>query len=286
MLRMKRAALSASRAKDFQQCPLMFRLRVVDKIPEPPSAAAVRGTLVHAVLEHLFNLPADQRQEEAALALVEPRWRALVEQRPEVTQVAPEAGDAAAFLAQARALVSNYFRVENPRRLQPAARERFVEVELDSGLLLRGFMDRVDVAPNGAVRVVDYKTGKAPGPRFTAEALFQMKFYALMLWRLEGTAPARLQLIYLADGRTLTLDPLPEELAAFERDVMHLWDQIERAVHSQQFAARKTRLCDWCSFQQLCPAFGGTTPPVPEDGLRALAAARRGALPFGVEEGQ
>ncbi|MGL5830057.1 MAG: PD-(D/E)XK nuclease family protein, partial [Angustibacter sp.] len=43
------AALSPSRAADFMQCPLRYRLRVIDRIPEPPSAAATRGTLVHWV---------------------------------------------------------------------------------------------------------------------------------------------------------------------------------------------------------------------------------------------
>ncbi|MFZ1669602.1 MAG: PD-(D/E)XK nuclease family protein, partial [Candidatus Nanopelagicales bacterium] len=44
-------ALSPSRASDFLTCPLLFRFRAIDRIPERPSSAAVRGTLVHAVLE-------------------------------------------------------------------------------------------------------------------------------------------------------------------------------------------------------------------------------------------
>ena len=50
-------ALSPSRAADFKQCPLLFRFRTIDKLEGPPSPAAARGTLVHAVLEHLFDLP-------------------------------------------------------------------------------------------------------------------------------------------------------------------------------------------------------------------------------------
>lgn len=275
---MKRAALSASRAKDFKQCPLRFRYLMVDKLPEPPSSAAVRGTLVHAVLERLFDLPAAARDEGAAQELVGPQWDELAQKRPEVHELFAEAGDVDAFLSQARALVSNYFRMENPQRLDPTARERFVEVELGSGVLLRGFVDRIDTAPNGAVRVVDYKTGKAPSPRFTEEALFQMRFYALMLWRLDGVAPARLQLIYLGDGRTLTLDPHTDDLLAFEAELDQLWDRIEDAARREDFRPRKTPLCPWCSFQESCPEFGGTIPPIPEEGLESLLAARRSSL--------
>ena len=59
-------ALSPSRAADFKQCPLLFRFRTIDKLEGPPSPAAARGTLVHAVLEHLFDLPAAERTPAAA----------------------------------------------------------------------------------------------------------------------------------------------------------------------------------------------------------------------------
>ena len=51
-------ALSPSRAGDFMTCPLLYRFRTIDKLPEPASPDAVRGTLVHKVLEDLFDLPA------------------------------------------------------------------------------------------------------------------------------------------------------------------------------------------------------------------------------------
>lgn len=272
---MKRAAISASRAKDFQQCQLMFRFRTVDQLPEQPSAAALKGTLVHAVLERLFDLPAAERDDAAAAALIDPQWAGLISKTPELLQLFGTAEELTTWLMQARALVGAYFKMENPKRLEPAARERFIEVELSDGLLLRGFVDRIDVAPNGAVRVVDYKTGKAPSPRFQEDALFQMRFYALMLWRLDGAIPARLQLIYLGDGRTLTLDPTESELVGFEKKLWDLWAQIEQAARLGIFSTRKSALCNWCSFQELCPEFGGTPPAPPAEGLHALLGARR-----------
>lgn len=271
--------MSPSRAQDFRQCPLKFRYRTVDRIAEPPSPAAARGTLVHTVLERLFDLPATARDERAAHALLDPAWETLVERQPAVPAMFATDAELAAWLGEARSLISNYFRMENPRRLEPAARERLIEVEIADGILLRGFIDRVDRAANGATRLVDYKTGKSPGERFTAEALFQMRFYALMMWRLEGTAPARLQLVYLGDGRTLTLDPHPDDLAEFEVGLTGLWSEIEGAARGGEFPARQSALCSWCSFQPLCPVFGGTVAPPPEDGLSALLGVRRSATP-------
>src|SRR3712207_9427553 len=74
----RRPSLSPSRAADFKTCPLLFRFRTIDRLPEQPSPDQVRGTLVHAVLERLFDLPAEDRTPDAAAELVEPQWHRLV----------------------------------------------------------------------------------------------------------------------------------------------------------------------------------------------------------------
>ncbi|MBR7742283.1 PD-(D/E)XK nuclease family protein [Phycicoccus sp. BSK3Z-2] len=273
-------ALSPSRAADFKQCPLLFRFRTIDKLEGPPSPAAARGTLVHAVLEHLFDLPADQRTPAAATALLEPRWRALVEERPELATMLEE--DAALteegwFLAAA-GLVEQWFALEDPTRLEPQARELYVETEVE-GLTLRGYVDRLDVAPDGAMRVVDYKTGRSPGELFEGKALFQMKFYALVLWRLHGRVPAMLQLVYLGNGEIVRYLPDERDLLAVERNVRAIWDAVVRAARTGDWRPRTSKLCAWCDFQELCPEFGGTPPPLPEGADRiALDPARSGAL--------
>src|SRR6516225_2707965 len=61
-----RPSLSPSRAGDFLTCPLLYRFRVIDRLPEPPTAAAARGTLVHAVLERLFDQRPANRNPHAA----------------------------------------------------------------------------------------------------------------------------------------------------------------------------------------------------------------------------
>ncbi|MCL3777525.1 PD-(D/E)XK nuclease family protein [Actinomyces sp. 186855] len=269
--------MSPSRAKDFLQCPLMFRLRTVDHLPEPGSLATHKGTLVHAVLERLYDLPAPERRPEAALGMLPAQWQAHRERNPVVMDLFESPEQVEPWLEEARALLRSYFTMENPTRLEPAERELFVEVETEGGLLLRGFVDRLDVAPDGAMRVVDYKTGRSPAPRFQEEALFQMRFYALVLLRLRGQAPRRLQLLYLRDGRTLTHDPRPGELDSAQTRLERIWDEVEDCASRGEFAPQRSRLCDWCAFQSSCPLFGGTTPPLPEEGVAQLLTARRPA---------
>ncbi|MDP9396323.1 MAG: PD-(D/E)XK nuclease family protein [Actinomycetota bacterium] len=264
-------SLSPSRAADFLTCPLLYRFRVIDRLPESPSPAATRGTVVHAVLERLFDLPAADRTPERATALLEPEWRRMLEDDPQLAALFaddPEGAAVAQWLASAAALVDSYFSLEDPRRLEPTERELYVETVIDvgqaSGLRLRGYVDRVDVASSGAVRVVDYKTGKAPGPGFEGRAMFQMRFYALVLWRLRGEVPRLLQLLYLGSGEVLRYEPDEADLRATERKLAALWQAIRRAEQSGNWQPRPSRLCDWCEHRDtLCPAFGGTPPPLP-----------------------
>jgi putative RecB family exonuclease len=289
-------SLSPSRASDFKTCPLLYRFRCIDHIPERPTVDKLRGSVVHAVLDRLFDLPAQQRTYPAAAALLEPEWRRLVEAEPELAQLfaAAERAEAAGasgptgsavaaeptepagptaladgdsgvalaeWLASARSLLAGYFALEDPRRLEPAAREELVEVALDGGVLLRGYVDRLDVAPTGEIRVVDYKTGGIPREAYEVRALFQLKFYALVLWRTRGTVPRQLRLMYLGDRDTLTYVPDADELARFERTLLAIWRAIQRATLTGDFRPSPGRLCDWCDYRALCPAHGGTPPP-------------------------
>ncbi|GAA1798238.1 recombinase RecB [Planosporangium flavigriseum] len=281
--RPRRPSLSPSRAADFKTCPLLFRFRTIDRLPEQPTADQARGTLVHAVLERLFDLPAADRTPERAAELVAPEWERLRAANAELAGLfspdaaapaMPPAGEAPAgappkgataaeFLASATDLLAGYFTMEDPRRLEPAERETLIEATIGDELLIRGYVDRLDISPAGDMRVVDYKTGGAPREAFEARALFQLKFYALVLWRIHGVVPRVLRLLYLRDAEVCDYTPDLDELLRFERTLLALWQAIERATQTGDFRPKPSRLCGWCAHQAHCPEFGGSPPPYP-----------------------
>lgn len=264
-------SLSPSRASDFMACPLLYRFRVIDRLPERPSLAAVRGSVVHKVLEELFDLPAGERTHDRAALMLGPVWESLLAEEPELADMwgassadgESSAPELATWLAECRDLLEQYFSLEDPQRLEPAEREVHVVTTLDSGLTIHGYIDRVDVAPSGQLRIVDYKTGASPSEYFEAKALFQMKFYALVVWRTRGVIPTVLQLIYLGNAEMLRYYPDEADLLATERKVEALWKAITRAHETGEWRPNKSRLCDWCDHQAICPAWGGTPPPLP-----------------------
>ena len=279
-------SLSPTRAADFKVCPLLYRFRSVDRLPQTPSSAAVRGTVVHRALEQVFDVPAARRTLEHATSLLSPALAEVIAGRPEVAELFRPPADAAAdsgpgsgsgsgsaeptarWLAEAERLVGRWFELEDPTRLEPDGREVFVEHRVAEDLVLRGIVDRIDVAPDGRIRIVDYKTGRAPSEAFEQKALFQMKFYALLLWRTRGRVPTRVQLVYVGgQGRLLPLDVDQAQLEAFERTVISLWRAIRTAAETGEWLPRRSRMCSWCDYKPLCPEWGGTPPPLPPDAL-------------------
>jgi putative RecB family exonuclease len=256
-------SLSPSRALDFKTCALLYRFRVIDRLPEPPGLDAARGTVVHGILEKLFDLPAPARTVAAAAELVEPEWRGLIDADPEIAGLVDGPEGFAALAETTRELLASYFTLEDPRRLEPAEREVLVETVLPSGVRLKGFVDRLDRAADGRLRVVDYKTGRSPREEFEGKALFQLRFYALVLWRSTGVLPTMLRLYYLADREVLDYVPDERDLAGLERQVEALGRAIAKARETGDWRHKPSKLCDWCAFQALCPAFGGTPPPLP-----------------------
>jgi putative RecB family exonuclease len=262
-------------------CPLLYRFRVVDRLPEAPSPSAVRGTVVHQVLEDLFGLPARERTLEQALALLPRAWEALQEADPAVLEMFGSPDEVGEWLGSAVPLLETYFSLEDPTSFEPTERELAVETVLPDGLLLRGYVDRLDTNGLGQTRVVDYKTGRAPTPGFEHKALFQMRFYALVLWRSTGVLPTLLQLIYLANGEVIRYRPDEADLRATERKIGALWAAISRAHDTGDWRPSPSKLCDWCDHRALCPAWGGTPPPLPapEAPADAVASSAAGAEP-------
>lgn len=267
-------ALSPTRASDFMQCPLLYRFRTIDRLPERPGRAALRGTLVHEVLDRLFDVPAAERDLETAAALLPSALQDLLDAEPEsafaLIEDAPWPGPVpevdeqvlATLRKEARALLRTYFVMEDPSTVEPLHREQLVETELEPGFVLRGYVDRLDEADG--LRVVDYKTGRSPGPQWEQSALFQLRFYALIVHLTTGRLPARLQLLYLGNGEVLTYEPDEEDLRRFERKLRALWTAITSAAQRADWRANRGRNCQWCCHQQLCPEFGGTVPPLPD----------------------
>lgn len=248
-------SLSPSKVSSFTDCGLAFRFSAIDHLPEPPSLAATRGTLVHAALERLFCLEPHERTHEQALTCLEEASTSLRE-HPEFSGLELDAEAEATFVDEARVLLEKYFRLEDPTTITPIGIELKLEVEV-GGVRLRGIIDRLELDADGELVVTDYKTGRAPGERQEQQRLAGVAFYSLLCERLFGRRPGKVQLLYLADPLAIISVPTDRSTRGVERKLAAVWTAVERACEREDFRPNPGPLCDWCAFKAYCPAFGG-----------------------------
>ena len=253
--------LSPSRASDYKQCPQLYKFRAIDRLPEPTTIYQARGTTAHIALQRLFDLPAEARTPEALYDLFRAAW---VEVRGgEYDGLFPDVDKERAWGIESLALLANYFSIEDPASFDPEARELDMLEDLD-GITIRGILDRMDEMPDGRLVITDYKTGKAPPERYALPAFFALKIYALLIRRRVGRTPDEIRLMYLNGPTVYSIPVTDAQLDAMDRQLRALWTAIDRAIVSGDFRPRVSRLCDWCSFQSICPAWEnqGETPAV------------------------
>jgi putative RecB family exonuclease len=245
------ATLSPSRASDFKQCPQMFKFKSIDKIESPPTIYQARGTTAHLALQRLFDLPGPEREPQRLYDLFREAWVELKDQ--EYPDLFESVDDERAWGIESLHVLANYFSVEDPRTLEPVDRELDMLEDLD-GIVIRGILDRMEETDDGLI-ITDYKTGKAPPQRFADKAFFALKIYALLIRHRTGTTPDGLKLIYL-NGPTVYQIPVDnEQLDAMDAQLRALWTTINTAIETNVFPPQTSKLCDWCSYQTICPAF-------------------------------
>jgi putative RecB family exonuclease len=241
--------LSPSRMDTYTGCALRYKYQYIDGLADPPGIAAVRGTLMHTVLEHVYNgtlgephlLPESQRtiMFDAYVDAME----------PDETPVADEYGRAKLYL-EIMDLWANYVAMEDPETVRKTVRNTEQKVTLDmGGWELRGIIDRVDEDVHG-LTVNDYKTGKPPQHGREAQKLTGLITYAYLIWKTEGEIP-RVKLLYLKNKLTITRKPSIRDLEAFERKAQ----AVRAGIMSGEYRAQVSYRCSFCPHRAICPDY-------------------------------
>lgn len=246
--------VSPSSISTFEQCPLRYRYSRIDRLPEPSTEAQIGGSYAHEVLEALMLLPAEERTLARARTLVveqwDAKWAAEIDEHLGL-------GDYDRHLLRWNVwnYVQNYFALEDPRSVVLEGVEARLEAEID-GVPVLGILDRWQFAPDGTAIISDYKTGKVARKPYDAEKRLQLMVYVTLHETLHDVAVSRAELIYLkGKGTRVSYEPTIEARTEMRETVTNVWAGIDAACTTGEFEARKSRLCDWCSFKSRCPAW-------------------------------
>jgi len=274
-------SLSPSKVSSFKDCALAFRFSAIERIPEPPSEATSKGTLVHLALERLhWSHSPPERTLEVALAELDDAWGEF-QVDGDFTGLALSDSQVEAFRLDAELLVRRYFELEDPRAVTAVGVELTLDAEV-SGLRLRGIIDRLDVTSDGGLIVVDYKTGRVPHETQEQSRLGGVQFYALLCEQVLGKRPDLVRLLYLREPVAIEAIPSDQALRGLRQRTSAIWSAIERACENEDFRPKPSALCNWCNFKTWCPVYGGDPALAKSecgatesavDGAKALATA-------------
>jgi putative RecB family exonuclease len=267
-------SLSPSSMGTFTSCPLAFRFGYIERLPEPPSAPASKGTLVHLALQHLMWRPAPERTLEAALADLT-RAEAEVAAHPEFADLDLTDEEREKFHADADVLVRRYFEMEDPRDIRVLGVELRVMAETSAGVKIRGIIDRLELDENDELVVTDYKTGSAPSEGWEQKSMAGVHIYSLLCERMFGRRPARVQLLYLSKPERIITAPSDQSLRGVDVKTNAVMQAVRTACKRDDFRPRASALCNYCSFQEFCPEFDGQ-PELARPTLLARQAEREG----------
>jgi len=183
---------SASRLESYGTCPMDFwtGVALVLEPREPPEEGYdVRafGSMVHAILERVYQRAGDPSNVESVLAVLPDVARQVFDTAPRDYGFRPTAlwqhqraeieqtlrSTIVALSQASEGYVPRFYEQAFGFKLQPA---------LDAeGVKLHGFIDRVDMTLSGRLRVMDYKTSSTPiSPKDLSEGRrLQLPLYAL-----------------------------------------------------------------------------------------------------------
>ncbi|MGH9120554.1 MAG: RecB family exonuclease [Acidimicrobiales bacterium] len=255
-------SLSPSKVSTFKDCALAFRLSSIDRLPEPPSEAAAKGTLVHRALELLmFEEEPGGRGIEVAMSKLD---RALgdVLDSGEYAELELQGEAREAFREDAAALIRNYYQLEDPNSVRVIGTELRLGAPLGN-FRVSGIIDRLDLDADGELVVIDYKTGRAPGVNFEQPRMLGVSFYAFLCQTYFGRMPKEMRLLHLREPVSITTVPTEQSVTAMRRQTLAVWAAVERACADESFRPRPGRCCSWCGFRAYCPAWGGDLAALP-----------------------
>lgn len=265
-----RIRLSFSRVDSYRNCPLKFRFAYLDRIPTRPTPHLSFGSSIHGALERFYDqkLPECPSEDELLQFLYEAWDDAGFEDRDRDEQLA--------FYRHAQDVLRRFHqRVAASYRL-PASTEAWFELPFDNAVVV-GSIDRIDVDEDGNFHLIDYKTSrKVTDRKYVIESL-QLGIYALACEHLYGKLPTTVALDFVVPGVQVTVGIEEIDLERVDDIVLATAD----AILDERFAPTPNRLCDWCDYKSICPAW----PPNDPDAL-GIAVERRNRLLRTIERNQ
>jgi RecB family exonuclease len=260
-----RLRLSFSRVDTYTTCPLKFRFSYVDRMPQQPSPHLSWGSTIHKVLELWWD------QKLPSPPSVESLYQALYDHWEDEGFADMPREEKLEWYRHARTVVTRHHARFADGYRPAVATEEWFELDLGDDIQVVGSIDHVERTGSGGIGIVDWKTNRKAKPRERVAGSLQLAIYALAARELWGHDPEWVALDFVVPGVRVTVRRDEIDIDGALRTI----HDVAGKIRSEAFAPAPSRLCDWCDYRSLCPAFEGEGPDVAGLAVVELAKLRR-----------
>ncbi len=254
--------LSYSSLDTYQSCALKYKYREIDKLPEEKSKEAVFGTLIHSTMKFIHEPALLPPTVEQAIDHFGKHWKGDLFEN--------ELEERAAFV-QGVEMIQRYYEANRIAETNPIALESRFAIEIGTEVtgkhIIAGVIDRIDRTRDG-YEIIDYKTTKKMPSQDKIDNDLQLSIYLRAFldrypkeW--ERLDTITVSLYFLKHGVKLSSTRTRAQLEALDTTFL----EVIHSIEAGHFAPTLSPLCDWCSFQPICPLWkhkfkAKTLPPV------------------------
>ncbi len=247
--------LSYSQIRSFRTCPLRYRFVYLHRMPERQTPESSLGRSLHKAVEIFFRAGGARPMPlPILLQEFEGNFETDGFDGPQALRAARTEG---------RAILERFWNHETQNFRRPVAVERRFRVDV-GGVPVNGVVDRIDRLPDGSLEVVDYKTGVRQSGTTEDDVAdnLQLAIYQLGVAGAYREPVSRLSIHLLRDDRRVSV---PARDAAVLDAVRETIREVARRIGEGELDPTESPLCP-CEFSTSCPLFGGTVPPLPDQG--------------------
>lgn len=232
--------LSYSSVSTYQNCPLSYKLRYVDRLPTKKTPQLSYGSSLHSILAYFYDT-----LHKKPLALDK-----LIEHFPGFweSEGYQDPSEEKTYFEHAIEVLTQFYHTNIDKFQPPVALEHKFGIELDY-CTLTGIIDRVDRLPSGSFEVIDYKTNRKLPPKSKIHSDLQLSIYHLACQEVWGIEPEKLTLYFLIPNTKISTNRTDEEIKRTKSLIARTCDDIQTG----KFQPRQNPLCPWCDFQPYCP---------------------------------
>lgn len=249
-------AYSPSRIATYENCPLHFKFRYVDRRPALRSTIeAFLGQRVHEALEKVYRDRQFHKEVslDELLAFYRQRWDREMD---DSICVVKDGYSPDNYRRMGEEYLRQYYHRYHPfDQGTTIALEKLVSLPIGEGYTVRGYIDRL-AEKEGTYEIHDYKTSLTLPTGEDLAADRQLPLYALAVQHLYEDAE-RVEMVwhYVAFDKEFRLPAQPALLESVRQETIAKIREIEEAIDREEFPPRQSALCPYCEYQGLCPLF-------------------------------